>query len=106
MCQTPDWSVGDRYLRENVPELAPLVDRYSPCPLKPKSKEVFFTILLTGIIAQQLPPDVSQQLMKSSKALPAIPLHRRQCLLLPPRTCSASVLLSKRWITCAALPKQ
>ena len=35
MCQTPDWSVGDRYLRENVPELAPLVDRYSPCPLKP-----------------------------------------------------------------------
>ena len=37
MCQTPDWSVGDRYLRENVPELAPLVDRYSPCPLKPKS---------------------------------------------------------------------
>ena len=67
MCQTPDWSVGDRYLRENVPELAPLVDRYSPCPLKPKSKEVYFTILLTGIIAQQLPPDVSQQLMKSSK---------------------------------------
>ena len=52
MCQTPDWSVGDRYLRENVPELAPLVDRYSPCPLKPKSKEVYFTILLTGIIAQ------------------------------------------------------
>ena len=46
MCQTPDWSVGDRYLRENVPELAPLVDRYSPCPLKPKSKESYFTILL------------------------------------------------------------
>ena len=22
MCQTPDWSVGDRYLRENVPEFA------------------------------------------------------------------------------------
>ena len=55
MCQAPDWSVGDRYLRENVPELAPLVDRYSPCPLKPKSKESYFTILLTGIIAQQLP---------------------------------------------------
>ena len=96
MCQAPDWSVGDRYLRENVPELAPLVDRYSPCPLTPKSKEVYFTILLTGIIAQQLPPDVSQQLMQKLEGLTAIPLHRRQCLLLPLRTCSASVLLSKR----------
>ena len=37
MCQTPDWSVGDRYLRENVPELATLVTRYSPCPLTPAS---------------------------------------------------------------------
>ena len=74
MCQTPDWSVGDRYLRENVPELAPLVDRYSPCPLKPKSKEVYFTILLTGIIAQQLPPDVSQQLMKKLEGLTGNPI--------------------------------
>ena len=63
MCQTPDWSVGDRYLRENVPELAPLVDRYSPCPLKPKSKEVYFTILLTFIIVHLLPPAVSHLLM-------------------------------------------
>ena len=63
MCQTPDWSVGDRYLRENVPELAPLVERFSPCPLKAKPQADYFTILLTGIIAQQLPPDVSQQLM-------------------------------------------
>ena len=74
MCQTPDWSVGDRYLRENVPELAPLVDRYSPCPLKPKSKESYFTILLTGIIAQQLPPDVSQQLMKRLEGLTGNPI--------------------------------
>ena len=27
MCQTPDWSVGDRYLRENALELAPLVEK-------------------------------------------------------------------------------
>ena len=51
MYQTPDWSAGDRYLRENVPELAPLVERYSPCPLTPKHEEQYFTILLTGIIA-------------------------------------------------------
>ena len=34
MCQTPDWSIGDKYLRENAPELAPLIAKYAPCPLK------------------------------------------------------------------------
>lgn len=63
MCQTPDWSIGDRYLRENAPELAPLVDKFAPCPLKPKKEEEYFSILLSGIIAQQLPPEVSQNLM-------------------------------------------
>lgn len=63
MCQPPDWSQGDLYLRERVPELAPLVEKYAPCPLKPRNSEEYFTILLSGIIAQQLPPDVSQQLM-------------------------------------------
>lgn len=74
MCQTPDWSIGDRYLRENVPELAPLVNQYSPCPLKAKPKEDYFTILLTGIIAQQLPPDVSQKLMQNLEALTGKPI--------------------------------
>lgn len=69
MCQTPDWSVGDRYLRENALELAPLVEKFSPCPLCPKEKEEYFTILLTGIVAQQLPPDVSQQLMTNIERL-------------------------------------
>ncbi len=92
MCQAPDWSIGDRYLRENVPELAPLVTRYSPCPLTPKSKEVYFTTLLTGIIAQQLPPNVSQELMKKLKHSPAIPLHRRQYWQPRLKLCSKSVL--------------
>lgn len=74
MCQTPDWSIGDRYLRENVPELAPLVNQYSPCPLKAKPKADYFTILLTGIIAQQLPPDVSQRLMQNLEALTGKPI--------------------------------
>ena len=74
MCQTPDWSVGDRYLRENVPELAPLVNQYSPCPLKAKPQADYFTILLTGIIAQQLPPDVSQQLMQKLEAVTGKPI--------------------------------
>lgn len=74
MCQTPDWSVGDRYLRENVPELAPLVEKYSPCPLKAKPSADYFTILLSGIIAQQLPPDVSQKLMQKLEALTGNPI--------------------------------
>lgn len=69
MCQTPDWSIGDRYLRENAPELAPLVDKFAPCPLKPKKEEEYFSILLSGIIAQQLPPEVSQNLMLKLEGL-------------------------------------
>lgn len=82
MCQTPDWSVGDRYLRENVAELAPLVDLYSPCPLKAKPQEEYFNILLTGIIAQQLPPDVSQQLMQKLEALTGRPITPEAALQL------------------------
>ncbi len=69
MLPAPDWSLGDRYLRANVPELAPLVERYSPCPLRPQPQESFFSILLSGIVAQQLPPAVSQQLMSRLEGL-------------------------------------
>ncbi|MBQ7760298.1 MAG: hypothetical protein IJ376_04210, partial [Acidaminococcaceae bacterium] len=64
MCNTPNWSLGDAYLRANVPELAPLVDKFSPCPLQPQNPNTYFTILLTGIVSQQLPPEVSQELMQ------------------------------------------
>lgn len=83
MCQTPDWSIGDNYLRENVPELAPLVNRYSPCILKAKPKESYFTILLTGIIAQQLPPDVSQELMQKLETLTGKPITPEAVLAVP-----------------------
>ncbi len=83
MCQTPDWSVGDRYLRENALELAPLVEKFSPCPLCPKEKEEYFTILLTGIVAQQLPPDVSQQLMTNIERLVGSPVTTQAVLDVP-----------------------
>ncbi len=83
MCQTPDWSVGDRYLRENALELAPLVEKFSPCPLCPKDKEEYFTILLTGIVAQQLPPDVSQQLMTNIERLVGSPVTPQAVLDVP-----------------------
>lgn len=80
MCQTPDWSQGDRYLRENAPELAPIIDKYSPCPLKPKTPERYFAILLSGIISQQLPPAVSQELMQKLKGLVGIPIKAEAIL--------------------------
>ncbi len=86
MCQTPDWSVGDRYLRENAPELASLVDKYSPCPLKAKPESEYFTILATGIIAQQLPPEVSQKLMVKLEELAGKPLTPQAILDLPDET--------------------
>lgn len=86
MCQTPDWSVGDRYLRENATELASLVDKYSPCPLKAKSPEEYFTILLTGIVSQQLPPDVSQKLMHKLGALAGKPIKPERILQLSDAT--------------------
>lgn len=86
MCQTPDWSVGDRYLRENATELASLVDKYSPCPLRAKSPEEYFTILLTGIVSQQLPPDVSQKLMLKLGALAGRPIKPERILQLSDAT--------------------
>ena len=74
MCPTPLWSEGDRYLLQNAPELAPLIAKYSPCTLQPKAEEEYFTILLSGIIAQQLSPEVSQQLVNRLTALVGNPI--------------------------------
>ena len=74
MCQTPDWSLGDEYLRENAPELAPFVTKYAPCPLVAKPQEEYFGMLLTGIISQQLPPEVSQELLAKLTALTGRPI--------------------------------
>ncbi len=82
MCQTPDWSLGDDYLRENAPELAPFIEKYSPCPLRAKPESEYFTILLAGIISQQLPPDVSQALMEKLEALAGTPVTATSLLKL------------------------
>lgn len=84
MCQTPDWSLGDEYLRENAPELAPFVTKYAPCPLVAKPQEEYFGILLTGIISQQLPPEVSQELLAKLTALTGRPITPEAVLTLQP----------------------
>ena len=44
---------------------------------------IYFTTLLTGIIAQQLPPDVSQKLMKKLEALTGNPITPQAVLATP-----------------------
>ena len=96
MCQTPDWSLGDRYLRENAPELAPLVEKYSPCVLQAKPKEEYFSILLTGIVAQQLPPDVSQKLMQKLEGLVGKPISPQAVLSASPESLCATGLMQQK----------
>ena len=84
MCQTPDWSLGDKYLRENAPELAPLISKYAPCPLQARPQAEYFGILLTGIISQQLPPEVSQALLQKLEKLAGKPITPEAILLINP----------------------
>ena len=58
MPATPNWSLGDKYLLENAPELKPLIEKYAPCTMQPENEVRYFEILVRGLISQQLPPDV------------------------------------------------
>lgn len=69
MPQTPDWSVGDKYLLQTVPLLEPLIKKYSPCTLVPEEKTRYFTTLMRGLISQQLPPAVVNDLCTKIQAL-------------------------------------
>ena len=74
MHNTPDWADGARYLRENAPELIPMINKYPECNLKPEPQSKYFTILVNGIVSQQLPPDVSLVLLKKLEDLLGSPL--------------------------------
>ena len=69
MPQTPDWSLGDKYLLQQVPILEPLIKKYSPCTLIPEDKSRYFETLLRGLISQQLPPAVVNDLCTKIKIL-------------------------------------
>lgn len=74
MLTAPDWALGSRYLRENAPELVPFIDKYSECTLQPEAPEKYFGTLVTGIISQQLPPDVSLEMVKRSEETTGTPV--------------------------------
>ena len=58
MPATPNWSLGDKYLLENAPELKPLIEKYAPCTMQPEKETRYFETIVRGLISQQLPPDV------------------------------------------------
>lgn len=64
MLNTPDWAAGSEYLRANAPELIPFIDKYAPCNFQPEAPEKYFGTLVTGIVSQQLPPEVSFAMVK------------------------------------------
>lgn len=64
MLSTPNWSAGDRHLLETAPELAPFIKKFTPCTLAPKTEKDYFAILIRGLIAQQLPPEVVNDLCR------------------------------------------
>lgn len=80
MLKTPDWAAGAEYLRDNAPELIPLIDRFPVCLLKPEPETKYFGTLVTGIVSQQLPPDVSMQLLKNLENLLGNPLTAQAVL--------------------------
>lgn len=70
----PDWTQGEKYLRENAPELISFLEKYGPCTLVPDDKDIYFRVLLTGIAAQQLPPETSLAIMERLKELTGEPM--------------------------------
>ena len=74
MLTAPDWSLGSQYLRENAPELIPFIDKYGVCTLQPEAPQKYFGTLLTGIISQQLPPEVSLAMVKKLEETVGTPI--------------------------------
>lgn len=69
MQNVPDWAQGEKFLRQEAPELKAYMDSYGPCDLQPKKVEEYFGILVTGMAAQQLPPEASRELVAKLTAV-------------------------------------
>ncbi|MBQ8920355.1 MAG: DNA-3-methyladenine glycosylase 2 family protein [Acidaminococcaceae bacterium] len=86
MQKTPNWLAGEQYLRVNAPELAPFMEQYGHCNMKPDCQERYFEVLLTGIAAQQLPPEVSRKIMDQLRRLAGNPVTPEKLLSLTDET--------------------
>ena len=81
-----DWLAGEHYLREHAKALVPFMDTYGHCTLEPDSEERFFEVLVTGIAAQQLPPESSRKVMDQLRRLAGSPVTPEKLLSLTDET--------------------
>ena len=86
MQKTTDWLVGEAWLREKATELLPLINKYGHCVMEPDPPERYFEVLLTGIAAQQLPPEASRKIMDQLRRLAGNPVTPEKLLSLPDET--------------------
>ena len=86
MQKTTDWMAGEAYLREKAPELLPFINTYGHCTLEPDSEGRFFEVLVTGIAAQQLPPESSRKVMDQLRRLAGSPVTPEKLLSLTDET--------------------
>lgn len=96
MLQTPDWAAGRDYLRQNAPELIPFIDKYGDCTLQPESPENYFGTLVTGIVSQQLPPQVSIDMVNKLKAAVGTPITPQAVAAASDEAlCSCGIMMQK-----------
>ena len=86
MQKKTDWLAGENYLREKAPQLLPFIQKYGHCTLGPDSGERYFEVLLTGIAAQQLPPESSKKIMDQLRHLAGTPVTPEKLLSLTDET--------------------
>ena len=86
MQKKTDWLAGENYLREKAPELLPFIQTYGHCTLEPDGLERYFEVLLTGIAAQQLPPESSGKIMDQLRHLAGNPVTPEKLLSLSDET--------------------
>ena len=86
MQKKTDWPVGENYLREHAKELVPFMDAYGHCTLEPDPEIRYFEVLLTGIAAQQLPPESSRKIMDQLRHLAGTPVTPEKLLSLTDET--------------------
>ena len=86
MQKKTDWLAGENYLREKAPELLPFIQTYGHCTLEPDGRDRYFEVLLTGIAAQQLPPESSGKIMDQLRHLAGNPVTPEKLLSLSDET--------------------
>lgn len=65
--QNKEWQIGEDFLKETDPILKNLINKYGACTLKSIDSNLYFAMLIKGIISQQLSPDVANTLFTNVK---------------------------------------